>query len=166
MEKTVIAKTIKKMGFFPNNPTLPLIHYKNVLTQDSPEEIEKVFLKNGWKNSWIDSIYTFHHYHSNTHEVLGVASGMCQVQAGGPKGISLMLEKGDLLIIPVGVSHRNIEATDDFICVGAYPLDIEYDINFGEKEEFAQAEKNIKRVPLPLTDPIYGAKGPIFEYWK
>ena len=26
-------------------------------------------------------------------------------------------------------------------------------------------DQNIARVPLPLSDPIYGSSGPLFEHW-
>lgn len=159
----VIAQVIHENGLFPNNGKLPLLIYKKAV---NPELCEEIFSQNGWTNFWRDSIYDFHHYHSNTHEVLGVYSGSCDVQMGGENGKIFHLEKGDVLIIPVGVSHKNVGCTDDFGCVGAYPFDIPYDMNYGKPEEKMLAMENIPDTPLPKTDPVYGKKGPLFEAWK
>ncbi len=56
--------------------------------------------KNNWSNSWRNGIFNFHHYHSITHEVLGVHSGNAKVLLGGDRGILINAEKGDVIIIP------------------------------------------------------------------
>jgi uncharacterized protein YjlB len=40
--------------------------------------------------------------------------------------------KGDVLLIPAGVAHKNVGASIDFKCVGAYPGGKEFDINLGK----------------------------------
>lgn len=163
-----LLKMIPENGSFPNNNTLPLLIYKKALDIPhlNPELFETLFLLHGWTNGWRDGIYTFHHYHSNTHEVLGIYSGSCQVQIGGENGEVVQLEKGDVLIIPVGVSHKNTGSTEDFMCVGAYPFEIDYDTCYGKPEEKISAAQNIQKTPLPTTDPLYGAKGPLCEAWN
>ena len=71
---------------FPNNDKLPLLLYKQVLEVHNPDAIVEIFSENGWKNNWVNGIYPFHHFHSNTHEALGVVSGSCDVQIGGDDG--------------------------------------------------------------------------------
>lgn len=164
----IIHHLIKENGFFPNNAKLPLLHYKKAfdLAHLNSGSIKKLFLENEWKNTWVDSIFQFHHYHSNTHEVLGISRGSCSVELGGERGLILGLEKGDALIIPAGVSHKNVGSSKDFECVGAYPFAISYDMNYGTQEESSVAIAKIKSVPLPKTDPVYGVDGPLFSYWK
>jgi len=108
---------IKDDGIFPNNKKLPLLIYKSALvfdTGNAADYTEKIFNKNLWTNSWRNGIYDYHHYHSNTHEVLGIYSGKAKVQLGGLRGITVEIEKGDVVVIPAGVSHKCIKADEDF----------------------------------------------------
>src|SRR6266487_4725013 len=154
---------IPENGSFPNNGRLPVLLYKAVL--ELPEEnvakvIEHIFEGNQWSNAWTNGIYDYHHYHSITHEVLGVVRGDCVVALGGSDEKQYRLEKGDVLIIPAGVAHKNISSSNDFKCVGAYPGGAYYDIKRGKYNEKAEAKRNIQKVPLPEKDPVYG-KGPL-----
>ncbi len=164
-----IIKLLHDDGTFPNNPTLPLIIYKNAL--DLPQEnaaaaIEELFTKNQWGNNWRNGIYTYHHYHSTAHEVLGIYQGQAKVELGGPNGITVTASKGDVIIIPAGVAHKNLGASSDFACVGAYPPSQSFDMNYGKAGERPEAEQNIEQVPSPVTDPVYGDKGAIIAHWK
>src|SRR3954466_761073 len=93
---------VKDDGVFPNSH-LPLLYYPKVL--DIPHllpalAIRKLFEKNNWSNNWKQGIFTYHHYHSITHEVLGICKGETLLQLGGENGITLLIEKGDVLVIP------------------------------------------------------------------
>ena len=101
---------VKDDGVFPNN-SLPIILYPRVL--DLPPlfpgvAIRKLFQRNDWGNNWKQGIYTYHHYHSITHEVLGVCKGETLLLLGGEQGISIYIEEGDVLVIPAGVAHINL----------------------------------------------------------
>jgi len=162
------SHVLKDNGIFPNN-TLPVLVYKNVL--DFPiffdaAYITNLFEKNNWTNSWKGGIYTYHHYHSNTHEVIGVYKGSASVLLGGEKGLTLNLERGDVLIIPAGVAHKNLGQEHDISCVGAYPDGKKFDICTGRPEERPLADATISAVPLPDRDPVLGLKGGIEKYWK
>ena len=162
------AFLIPDNGIFPNS-VLPVLLYKTVIhlpNDHSPKLIETVFENNSWSNSWRNGIFTYNHYHSITHEVLGIYSGDCHVLLGGDRGIQLLLEKGDVLLIPAGVAHRNIGASIDFKCIGAYPKGKDFDINLGKSGERPRTDQNIKKVPIPKTDPVYGAAGCLSQYWK
>ncbi len=110
-------------------------------------------------------MYTYNHYHSITHEVLGIYCGECHVSLGGDSGIQLFLEKGDVLLIPAGVAHKNIGASTDFKCIGAYPGGKDFDINLGKSGERPGTDKNIRKVPVPKLDPVYGKEGLLSRYW-
>jgi uncharacterized protein YjlB len=128
---------VKDDGIFPNN-SLPIIFYPKAL--DLPKlfpaiAVRKLFQKNNWGNNWKQGIYTYHHYHSITHEVLGVCKGETLLQLGGEQGITLFIEEGDVLIIPAGVAHMNLGKEKDVICVGGYPNGKDYDMNYGKEGE-------------------------------
>ncbi len=163
----IINKILEDDGTFPNSD-LPVLIYKNALElpEDAPHIIEDLFLKNNWSNSWRNGIYDYHHYHSITHEVLGVYEGSTMVELGGAKGLTLFIEKGDIIIIPAGVAHRNVTPDSKFKCVGAYPEGKDYDIKKGDPEDRPGADKNIKKVPLPKNDPLSGSEGPLTSFWK
>lgn len=154
-------------GTFPNNAQLPLLIYRNTVISDNgkPETYEELFKRNHWRNSWRDGIFDYHHYHSITHEVLGIYGGSAQVQFGGPNGLIAELKQGDVVIIPAGVAHKCLQHSDDFKCVGAYPDGMSYDINYGKDGERPKADEQIKKVPLPDLGPVYGEHGPLKEHW-
>lgn len=161
MDSNIFSYKINKDGPFPNNEKWPLLIYKGHLKNKTAEEIEEILQKNDWTNGWRDAIYDFHHYHSNTHEVLCVYQGHAKVQFGGPNGLILEIEKGDVIIIPVGLSHKCIHQFDSFSCIGMYPTNEKWDMNYGKPEE----DHPLKDVPLPKTDPIYGKEGPLLKLW-
>ena len=165
MAKSVHQYFLSEKGAFPNNPKLPALHYPRVTDQPQPQKIKDLFESHDWRNSWINGIYDYHHYHSNTHEVLGISAGEATVMLGGDGGEEIKLKAGDVLIIPAGVAHKCLHSSRHFKCVGAYPRGSDYDMNYGKEEEKEQAKKNIDRVPLPKTDPVFGAKGPMMDAW-
>ena len=77
-------------GVIPNHPAWPLIHYRSPIAfpadSDPAAIFEDLFRHNGWGRSWRGGIYTYVHYHSRTHEVLGVARGRAKVRFGGNRG--------------------------------------------------------------------------------
>jgi uncharacterized protein YjlB len=165
----IVHTVLKDDGIFPNN-NLPLILYKDVIDfSESGGEasiIENIFQANNWGNSWRNGIYGFHHYHSTAHEVLGVYSGSAKVQVGGEQGKTFEIEKGDIVLIPAGVSHKNLSSSRDFRVIGAYPEGQSWDMNYGKEGERPAADDNIKNVPLPEMDPVFGKSGPVMELWK
>ena len=156
-------------GTYPNNAGLALIHLHQVFNAKAevhPETIEKTFSDNGWENSWRNGLYSFHHYHSTAHEALGIYAGWVKAQLGGSEGTSVTATAGDVLIIPAGVSHKNLDQSPDFRVVGAYPKGQMWDMNYGKPAERPQADENIKNVPLPEADPVFGKTGPLIRLWK
>ena len=153
---------------FPNNDYLPVLVYKQTFNPQEKELadiIEDTFNKNNWTNSWRNGILEKHHYHSNTHEALGISAGHCKVQLGGPNGIVLDVEKGDVVILPAGIAHRNLGCSKDFEVVGGYPGGIEHDMKYGKPGDRPAADENIRKVSLPETDPVYGYEGDLITFW-
>ena len=148
-------------GRIPNNLKLPLVIYRLALNRAEhlASSFEKRFTENGWTNSWRNGILPYHHYHSNTHEVLGVAGGEARVRFGGEQGEVLALSAGDVAILPAGTGHKGEWASDDFLVVGAYPDGHDYDICRDDPAEHDRALARIAEVPLPKKDPVFGGNG-------
>ena len=111
-------------GKIPNNPVLPLLVYQGAFgftDSDPASTCEAVFESNGWGNYWRNGIYSFHHYHSTAHEVLGICRGSARAQFGGEQEVTLEIGAGDVVVIPAGVGHKRLEASSDLLVVGAYP---------------------------------------------
>lgn len=155
-------------GIFANSP-LPLLFYRDAITTDAKDPasiFEQRFAGNDWTNSWRNGVYSFPHYHSTSHEVLGVYSGAATLRLGGEHGKNVDVRAGDVIVIPAGVAHQNIGASDDFGVVGAYPGGREWDLLRGLPGERPKADHNIAALPMPDNDPIYGAEGPLRRIWK
>jgi len=163
----ILRPLFPENGNFPNNGLLPLLIYKGAVHvgEDETDMVKEILESNGWTNAWVDGVYDYHHYHSTAHEVLVVVKGTARVQFGGPNGTTFALENGDVIIIPAGVAHKKVEDADGFTCVGAYPLGQQYDMNYGKKGERPRVDEDIRKVPLPEIDPVYGAGGPLSKNW-
>lgn len=156
-------------GLVPNHPSWPLVVYRGAVRLpedfDPAAVIEELFSANGWGDSWRNGIYDYVHYHSRVHEVLGVARGVATVEFGGARGKKLKLKAGDVAVLPAGTGHRRIEASRDFLVVGAYPPSGTYD-ECTTSEDRNHALKTVRRVPRPRRDPIYGARDGLVSAWK
>jgi uncharacterized protein YjlB len=155
-------------GRIPNS-RLPLLLYRHLAVPAEPDAataLERLFGANGWRGAWRDGIYPFHHFHSTSHEVLGVAQGSARVRLGGPGGIAAELGAGDVVVIPAGVGHMCEDASPDFLVVGAYPDGRAWDIRRGNPDERATVLANLAQVPLPPADPVFGAHGPLNRHWR
>jgi uncharacterized protein YjlB len=155
-------------GAIPNNPTLPFLVYPGALNlpgDDPAATCEAVFVANDWGGCWRNGIYPFPHYHSTAHEVLCICRGEARVRFGGDVGMELVVRAGDVAVLPAGVGHQNLGASPDLLVVGAYPRGQRWDLCRGRPEERPQVLANIRRVPLPAADPVYGAAGPLVEHW-
>lgn len=155
-------------GAIPNNPRLPFLVYPGVLElgDDPAAACEAVFAANRWDRSWRNGIYPFPHYHSTAHEALGICRGEARVRFGGAKGVVLTVKPGDVVVIPAGVGHQNLGASGDLLAVGAYPPGPDWDLCYGRPEERPRVLANIRAVPLPPADPLFGADGPLTLHWR
>lgn len=100
----------KDDGIIPNSK-YPLLHYQKAFTAvgaTGATWLEQHFAKNNWTNSWRNGVYPFHHYHSTSHEVLGIYSGSAMLFLGGEKGEKIRVEAGDIVMVPAGVGHKNL----------------------------------------------------------
>ncbi len=156
-------------GTVPNNARLPFLLYPGVFDlsgQSDPESaIERTFHANRWGDSWRDGVFSYLHYHSMIHEVLGIARGRAKVRFGGDNGEEIDLNPGDVAVLPAGTGHHGLWVSADLVAVGAYPQAGRYDLCRGSPAERDRALETIPRVPLPDTDPVLGKDGPLPRLW-
>lgn len=159
----------KEAGSIPNNPVLPVLIYRKVFdanTADKDKKFQHHFDSSGWKGIWKNGLYDYHHFHSASHEALGIASGSAEVQLGGDSGKSVQLEAGDLIVLPAGTGHKRLSGSENLVVIGAYPEgQQDYDICHGEGDKVG-VESSIAAVPLPSSDPFYGEGGPLLTSWR
>jgi uncharacterized protein YjlB len=162
------AIRFKDDGIIPNHPAWPLIVYRGPVRLPSKLDpaavLEEVFERNGWGKSWRDGIYDYVHYHSQIHEVLGIARGTAKVQFGGNRGRILSLKAGDVAVLPAGTGHRKISASRDLLVVGAYPPSGTYDL-CTKSEDRQRSLRTIPKVAKPRKDPVFGSGGPLVTLW-
>lgn len=174
--KPIIPYHLSDDGTFPNN-RLPLLVYPGAVTlakrgdpagnpADHPAAVfEDLFRANRWGRSWRNGVYSFHHYHSTAHEVLGVYKGEAVIQFGGENGVTIQAQTGDAILVPAGVAHKKLSSSGGFAVVGAYPTGQQWDMNYGKPGERPQADHNIAQVGLPERDPVLGEAG-LLELWS
>lgn len=160
------AIQLSRNGWMPNNEYLPVLLYRKAIAiadDDPGAAFEDRFRLNGWPPQWRDGVYDFHHYHSTAHEVLGFAGGDAKLMLGGERGHELEVHAGDVLVLPTGTGHCKLEASSDFLVIGAYPTDQHWDICRSAPSE--EAILRMRRLPFPKSDPVSGAKGPLVSMW-
>jgi uncharacterized protein YjlB len=156
-------------GTIPNNPTLPMLVYPGVLDLSGPDPAAASiarFAAHGWRGAWRNGIYSFAHYHSRAHEVLGICAGRATVRLGGERGLVTEVTAGDALLLPAGTGHQNLGSSPDFLVVGAYPGGMDWDLCRGDPGERPDVLRNIRQVPLPNLDPLHGESGPLALHWR
>jgi uncharacterized protein YjlB len=164
-KEDIITYYFENDGDIPNN-ILPVVIYKNALQYMPDKNVESTFLQNGWANNWHDIILMEDHFHSNTHEVLGLKSGQARLILGGRKGKMVNVETGDVIILPAGVGHYSVDNSMDYQFVGGYPNGADWNLHFSlKKEDCPTILAEIANIPLPEKDPIFGDDGPLFEFW-
>jgi uncharacterized protein YjlB len=162
-----VALWLTADGWVPNNSLLPLILYHAAIHNASPHPataFEDLFRSNGWSPEWRNGVYPFHHYHSTAHEVLGFAAGTARLLLGGPDGQEVDVTPGDCVLLPAGTGHRCLEASADFLVVGAYPPGQKWDLCRSALSAPEIAE--MLTVPFPKSDPVLGTDGPLCSLWR
>jgi len=150
------------------NSRWPVLLYRAVPLHrtDKAAAFEALFTDHGWPAQWRAQVFDYHHYHSTAHEVLGVASGEARLMLGGESGAPVVVEAGDVLVLPAGTGHRSLEQSADFLVVGGYPKGQEnYDIQRPGEADHAAALARIALLALPATDPVQGLDGALRRAW-
>ncbi len=165
----VVAYHLAASRAIPNHPRWPLLVYSGVFaaaTADLAAAFEELFNRNQWPAAWRNGIYPFHHYHCDAHEALAVYSGEVTAQFGGDDGIVITARCGDVIVLPAGTGHKKLSSRGALGIVGAYPAGQHPDMCTPLLSSQKHRATAVARVALPQRDPLYGAGGPLHDYWK
>jgi uncharacterized protein YjlB len=156
---------LKPNGWMPNN-SLPVLIYRGAVPAgtDRAAAMERLFTANGWPPQWRNGVYSFHHYHSTAHEVLGFAEGHADLVLGGEGGEPVTVHAGDVVVLPAGTGHCRITASDDFLVIGAYPENEHWDIC--RTAATPEVLERMRHVRFPASDPLSGASGALPKLWQ
>ncbi|MGI4829708.1 MAG: cupin [Janthinobacterium lividum] len=156
---------LSRNGWMPNNERLPVLHYRRAISSgEVASMMEETFQRNQWPAQWRNGIYSFHHYHSTAHEVLGFAAGSAQLILGGEGGHNVLVESGDVLVLPAGTGHFLLHAEPGFLVVGAYPVGQHWDICRSAPD--ATAIERMRTLYFPQSDPLAGKEGELVHAWS
>lgn len=159
--KPPTALYFQKASDVPNS-RLPVLIFRSALPRNSENkarQFRSIFRGNGWKGLWTDTIYDYTHFHSNAHEVLGIARGKVSLKLGGTKGKIFNLKAGDVVVLPAGTGHARVGPDNGLKVIGAYPRgQARFDIK--------RKGKKTPKVRLPAADPFFGRNGPVTTIWS
>jgi uncharacterized protein YjlB len=154
-------------GGIPNS-RLPLVFWRGRLPSEarSGAAATALFRKNGWRGTWVYTVFPYWHFHTRGHEALACVSGSARIGFGGDHGIKVDVETGDVCVIPAGVGHRRLSSSSDFQMAGGYPPGQEGNIVRPGDLDDAMIAKEIAALALPQTDPVSGRDDGVVAIWR
>ena len=149
----------------PNNADFPAVIARNALGGAHDDGAVRALLElNGWTGTWTWRVFDYHHFHPDAFEALAVAHGSATLMLGGPQGETVEVEAGDVMILPPGFGHRQIDMRGGFQICGAYPPGQEnYTVVRGSEGYDEAMLQQIASVAPPQADPVWGGNGPLLK---
>jgi len=167
-EENYAAATFSGDGEIPNNDECSAMHYRAVVEitgSDPAAHFEALFDANNWPSAWRNGIFSYHHFHTTAHEVLGIYSGRASVQLGGENGDVFEVQTGDVVVVPAGVGHKKIKCDGNLGVVAGYANGDSADMCTPDAERYGNRCVRVSGVAAPTHDPVYGNPGPLHRHW-
>lgn len=158
-DRVEIRRLAAKRGdAIPNNERYPALILAGALRgENDPADIHALYARNGWGGAWTWEVFPYHHFHPDAFEALAVAKGGATLMLGGPQGQEIGVKAGDVIILPPGYGHKQIEKRDGFAICGAYPRGQENYTTIRDSEGYDdRVLETMHAVQPPETDPVYG----------
>ncbi|CAK7264597.1 hypothetical protein SEPCBS119000_001079 [Sporothrix epigloea] len=164
---------LKRNQHAPNN-AYPVLVYRQCLPLPVSEAKTTTFLEaHSWERKGVWGHIGVRHFHPNVHECYGVIAGESTMLVGcgsddpDESGQQIELSVGDVIVLPAGTGHCNLQSTKDFLYVGVYPAGAPlYKAELGkEGADVAALWQEVDSVVMPMEDPVTGKDGALFELW-
>ncbi len=85
---------LQRSSWVPNNSKLAVLLYRGALSAAAgSKSFEDLFASNGWTGIWRNGIFTYDHYHSGAHEVLGIAGARPSFCSAGQRAKKSMSKR-------------------------------------------------------------------------
>lgn len=153
-------------GRTPNNVWPVIVHRVTLDANDPAAGLERLLADNDWPPQWRGGVFDYHHFHSNAHEALAVATGRAELILGGEHGETVTVSAGDILILPAGTGHCCISASADFCLVAGYPSDQQdWDLCRTGQADIDAARARIRATTRPAQDPVTGGRDGLLTHW-
>ncbi|CAB9520595.1 Cupin domain [Seminavis robusta] len=142
-------------GTFPNNPDHPVMMAKDAF-RGSDQEARHLLQQAAWTSPWKWGIFPYHHYHSTAWELLLCVQGQADILLGGDvTGTMVTIHKGDVMLIPPGVVHKQMREQGGFALLGSYPKEgCSGPVDTVTKKPNQQERQNILDCVAPTFSPI------------
>ena len=118
---------LKRNQHAPNN-AFPVLVYRQCLPLPVSEEKTTAFLEaHAWEKKGTWGHIGVRHFHPNVHECYGVIAGESTMLVGcgsddpDDSGQEIELSVGDVIVLPAGTGHCNLQSTKNYLYVGVYP---------------------------------------------
>ena len=153
-------------GRTPNNAWPVIVHRVTLDAADPAAGLERLLADNDWPAQWRGGVFDYHHFHSNAHEVLAIASGSAELVLGGERGQTVTVTPGDVVILPAGTGHCRLTASEDFCLVAGYPPEQQdWDLCRTGQTDIDTARARIRATSRPACDPITGRRDGLLPHW-
>lgn len=83
-------------------------------------------------------------------------------------GLKINVRSGDVIVLPAGTAHCNLESSKGFRYIGVYPEGApKWRNEYGKEEaEIDALRDEAASVSVPDQDPVNGIGGPLIRLWK
>ena len=158
----------KDDGIFPNSP-LPLLFYRDAIragAKDPASIFEQSFAGMIGPTRGETVFIPFPIITARRMKCWVFILALPLSRLGGEHGKNVEVHAGDVIVIPAGVAHQNVGASNDFGVVGVYAGGRQWGFASGCPGRAPQSRSQYCGFGNAGERSIYGVAGPLREIWK